>query len=37
MTGDETPTGAAALFGLMALGMMGAFGILASRKEEDEA
>ena len=37
VTGDETPTGAAALFGLIAPGMMGAFGILAFWKEEDEA
>ncbi len=37
MTGDNRPVGAAALFGLLALGMMGAFGILASKKDEEEA
>ena len=37
MTGDEAPVGAAALFGLIALGMMGAFGILAFRKDDEEA
>ena len=37
MTGDNKPVGAAALFGLLALGMMGAFGILASRKDEEDA
>lgn len=35
-TGDNKPVGAAALFSLVALGMMGAFGILALRKDEDE-
>ena len=37
MTGDNRPVGAAALFGLLALGMMGAFGILASKKDEEDA
>ncbi len=37
MTGDETPVGVTALFGLIALGMMGAFGIRAFRKDDDEA
>ncbi len=37
MTGDNKPVGAAALFGLLALGMMGAFGILASKKDEEDA
>ena len=37
MTGDEAPTGAAALFSLMALGMMGAFGILGFKKDEEDA
>ena len=36
-TGDDRPVRAAALFGLLALGMMGVFGILASKKDEDEA
>ncbi len=36
-TGDERPVGAAALFGLLALGMMGAFGIKAFKKDEEEA
>lgn len=37
LTGDDRPVGAAALFGLIALGMMGAFGILASKKDEEDA
>ena len=37
MTGDDKPVGAAALFGLVALGMMGAFGIMAFKKDEDDA
>ncbi len=37
MTGDEKPVGAAALFGLVALGMMGIFGILGRRKNEEDA
>ncbi len=37
MTGDDTPTVAAALFGLIALGMMGVFGILSFKKEDDES
>ena len=36
MTGDEKPVGAVALLGLMAVGLMGVFGIL-SRKKEDES
>lgn len=37
MTGDDKPIGAAALFGLIALGMMGMFGILARKKDENDA
>ena len=36
-TGDNKPVGAAALFSLIALGMMGAFGILAFKKDEEES
>ncbi len=36
MTGDNKPVGAAALFGLVALGVMGAFGIKAFKKDEDD-
>ena len=36
MTGDNKPVGAAALFGLLALGMMGAFGILGFKKDEED-
>ncbi len=36
MTGDNKPVGAVALFGLVALGMMGAFGILAMKKDEED-
>ena len=36
-TGDDKPVGAAALFGLIALGMMGAFGIRAFKKDEEES
>ena len=36
VTGDEKPIGVVALFGLIALGMMGVFGILASKKRDDE-
>ena len=35
-TGDNKPVGAAALFGLVALGMMGAFGILGFKKKDEE-
>ena len=36
ITGDEKPIGAVAVFALFALGMMAAFGILASKKSKDE-
>ncbi len=36
VTGDEKPVGAAALFALLALGMMGAFGILGWKKNEKD-
>ena len=36
MTGDNKPVGAAALFGLLALGMMGVFGILGFKKKDGE-
>lgn len=36
-TGDEKPVGAVALFSLLALGLMGAFGILAFKKDENDA
>ncbi len=35
MTGDEKPVGMAALIGIAALGLMGVFGILGRRKDEE--
>ncbi len=35
-TGDDRPVGAAALFGLAALAMMGTFGVLGQRKKETD-
>ncbi len=36
LTGDDRPVGAAVLLGVIALGMMGVFGILASKKDKKD-